>query len=141
MSAKLDHVGHVVYNFDEGMDLYKNKFGLTPNNIMEFSEFGSKMAFFPFGGIELELIQPGGKGKDPAARCLKARGEGLFHLSLLVDDYDKEIKKWRDKGFTIEEYSHSTPNQKVKVAFLSPEETKGLWIEFLHTETIKEDLP
>ena len=55
MTVKLDHVGHVVYNFDEGMDLYKNKFGLTPDNIIEFTEFGSRMAFFPFGGIEASL--------------------------------------------------------------------------------------
>jgi methylmalonyl-CoA/ethylmalonyl-CoA epimerase len=133
--GKLDHIGHVVKNFDEAIELYKKKFGLTPRQIVEFPEFGSKMAFFPFGGIEIEVIRPGGKGKDPAARCLKERGEGVFHLSLHVDDYDKEIQAWREKGFTVEEYTHLNAGHTVKLAFLTPEETKGLWIEVIKGET------
>jgi len=101
---------------------------------MEFPEFGSKMAFFPFGGIEIEVIQPGGKGEDPAARCLKERGEGVFHLSMRVSDYDGEVKKWRDKGFTVNEYTHQTSDRTVRIAFLNPEEVKGLWIEFIQEE-------
>ncbi len=131
MFDKLDHIGHVVNNFDEAMDLYTKKFGLSPKCIMEFSEFGSKMAFFPFGGIEIEIIKPGGKGMDPAARCLKERGEGVFHLSFRVDDYDSEVKKWKDKGFTVGEYTHKTAEQIVKIAFLEPAEVNGLWIEFI----------
>jgi methylmalonyl-CoA/ethylmalonyl-CoA epimerase len=132
--GKLDHIGHVVKNFDEVIELYKNKFGLTPNRMIEFSEFGSRMAFFPFGNIEIELIQPGGRGGDPAASCLKERGEGVFHLSFRIDDYDAEVKKWRERGFKVEEYSHFSPGHHVRLAFLTPEETKGLWIEFIKEE-------
>ena len=133
MSGKLDHVGHVVKNLDEAMDLYQNKLGLIPSDrgIVRFDEFGSRMAFFPFAGIEIELIQPGGRRADPAARCLKERGEGLSHLPIRVDDYDKEVKTWREKGFTVEEYTHSSPGRTVRLAFLAPKETHGLWIEFI----------
>jgi catechol 2,3-dioxygenase-like lactoylglutathione lyase family enzyme len=134
MFGKIDHLGHVVKDFDKAMDLYKNKFGLTPKRVMEFPEFGSRMAFFPFGDIELEVIKPGGGGDDPAARCLKERGEGIFHISIKIDsqeNYDKEMKKWRDNGFTVNEYTHSKEGHMVKLAFLSPSETMGLWIEFI----------
>ena len=134
MFGKLDHIGHVVNNFNEALELYRNKFGLTPIRTIEFAEFGSRMAFFPLGDIEIELIQPGGRRGDPAAICLKERGEGLFHLSFRIDDYDAEVKKWREKGFKVEEYSHSIPRHKVRLAFLNPEETKGLWIEFIKEE-------
>jgi len=135
MAGKLDHVGHIVKNLDEGMKLYK-KLGLTPSDrgIMKFAEFGARMVFYPFFGIDIELIEPGGLGGDPAARCLKERGEGLFHLSIRVDDYDAEVKKWREKGFTVEEYTHSNPGHRVRLAFLTPEETRGLWIEFIKEE-------
>ncbi len=137
MSFKIDHIGHVVKDFDKAMDLYQKKMGLKPNKIMEFAEFGgSKMAFFPFGGLEMEVVQPGGKGADPAARCLKERGEGVFHLSLRVDDYEGTIKEWRNKGFTIGEYTHKTPGHIARIAFLDPEELMGLWIEFIKEEQL-----
>lgn len=134
MAGKLDHVGHVVKNLDEGMKLYK-KLGLTPSEggIIEFAEFGSRMVFYPFSDITIELIEPGGLGGDPAARCLKERGEGLFHLSIRTDDYDTEVKTLKEKGFTVEEYAHSRPGHTTRLAFLAPEETLGLWIEFIDT--------
>jgi 4-hydroxyphenylpyruvate dioxygenase-like putative hemolysin len=129
--GKLDHIGHVVKNFDEAMYLYTKKFGLKPRRIIDGkgSGFGSRAAFFPFAGIELELIQPGGKGEDPAARCLKERGEGVCHISLRVDDIDAEMKEWQKKGFTVTEFSK--PENRTRIAFLEPEETKGLWIELI----------
>lgn len=134
MFGKIDHIGHVVNDFDEAMDLYENKFGLTPKRTMDFKEFGSRMAFFPFGEIEIEVIKPGGKGDDPAARCLKERGEGVFHISIQIDDFDsyeKEVKKWKEKGLTVNQYTHSKDGKTVKLALLSPDETMGLWIEFI----------
>ena len=130
MIWKLDHVGHVVKNLEEGMKVYE-KLGLSPLRHMEFPEFGARMVFYPFAGIELELIEPGGLKGDPAARCLKERGEGVFHLSILVDDYEAEIKALRGKGFTVDEYRHEDAENPVRLAFLAPEETNGLWIEFM----------
>ncbi len=140
-AGKLDHVGHVVNDFDKALELYQNKLGLKPRTIMEFKELGSRMAFFPFGGMEIEVIKPGGKGPDPAYRCLQERGEGVFHLSMLVDNYDDEVKKWREKGFTIGEYTHKTPERVVRIAFFEPKEIMGLWVELIEGEknkTLKE---
>jgi catechol 2,3-dioxygenase-like lactoylglutathione lyase family enzyme len=130
MTYKFNHIGHVVTNLEEGMKIYE-KLGLVPRERMEFPEFGAKMVFYPFAGIEIELIQPGGLKGDPAARCLKERGEGIFHISILVDDYEAEVKKLRERGFTVEEYTHEGPEDTVRLAFLAIEETKGLWIEFM----------
>ncbi|MBN1368554.1 MAG: VOC family protein [Dehalococcoidales bacterium] len=136
MTVKLDHIGHIVRDFDSAMNFYKNKLGLEPNKLLEFSEFGSKMAFFNFAGIEIELIDPGISEKGPAARCLKERGEGIFHLSFRADDYDTEVKQWKDKGFMVEEFTNIEGDNRARLAFLKPEETFGLYIEFLKKEKI-----
>ena len=136
MSLKLDHVGHVVKDFNTAMDFYKNKLGLEPDKTMEFSEFGSKMAFYKFAGTEIELIYPGSGGKGPAAQCLRERGEGIFHMSLRVDDYDAEIKTWKNKGFTVDEFCNEGGGMRARLAFLRPEETHGLYIEFIKEEKI-----
>jgi methylmalonyl-CoA/ethylmalonyl-CoA epimerase len=135
MSLKLDHVGHVVKDFNSALDFYKKKLGLEPYKTMEFHEFGSRMAFFKFAGTEIELIDPGG-GQGPAAQCLRERGEGLFHLSLQVDDYEAEIKKWKGRGFTVDEMSNEAGGMRARLAFLRPEETHGLYIEFIKEEKI-----
>ncbi len=131
MSLKLDHVGHVVKNLDEARKFYEEKLGLTPKLIMNHPEFGSQMVFYPFADTEVELIQPGTMPGDYAARCLKERGEGIFHLSFVPDDYDAEVKAWREKGFTVEEIAAQETRGPVRLAFLKPEETHGLWIEFV----------
>ena len=131
MSLKLDHVGHVVNNLAEARKFYEDKLGLVPKIVMEHPTFGARMIFYPFADIELELIQPGNMPEDYARRCLKERGEGIFHLSFVPDDYDAEVKAWREKGFTVEEITAEEPRGPVRMAFLKPEETHGLWIEFL----------
>ena len=130
MSMKLHHVGHVVKNLDKARKLYENKLGLTPNRVMKHPLFGAQMVFYPFAGIEIELIKPSGVAGDYAARCLKERGEGIFHLSFAVDNYDAEVKAWREKGFTVEELAVEETGGTIKLAFLKPEEVHGLWIEF-----------
>lgn len=131
MSLKLDHVGHVVKNLDEARKLYEEKLGLAPKLIMNHPQFGSPMIFYPFANIELELIEPSNAPEDYAGRCLKERGEGVFHLSFVPDDYEVEVKTWKEKGFTIEEIVAEEARGPVKLAFLRPEETHGLWIEFV----------
>ena len=139
MSRKLHHVGHIVKNLDEGMKLYKNVLGLTPTErgIIELP-WGSRMVFFPYAGAYIELIEPAANGNDPAARCLKARGEGLFHISIYTDDFEAELESLRKKGLTIEEYSvpGALPGYTTKLAFLAPEETQGLWVEFIDSANL-----
>ena len=136
MSLKLDHVGHVVKNLDEARMLYEDKLGLTPKLIMNHPQFGSQMVFYPFANIEIELIQPSNMPADYAGQCLEKRGEGVFHLSFVPDDYEAEVEAWRQKGFTVEEITVEETRGPVRLAFLKPEETCGLWIEFVDTTNL-----
>jgi len=52
------------------------------------------------GGIQLELIQPLAK-ESPHREFLEAKGEGLQHIMVAVDDIEKEIKRLTDKGCTV----------------------------------------
>jgi methylmalonyl-CoA/ethylmalonyl-CoA epimerase len=131
VSLKLDHVGHVVKNLDEARKFYEEKLGLTPKLVINHPQFDSKMIFYPFANIELELIQPSTTRQGYASRCLKERGEGIFHLSFVPDDYDAEVKVWREKGFIMEEIVSEEVRGSVRLAFLKPEETYGLLIEFV----------
>ena len=52
------------------------------------------------GGIQLELIQPLAT-KSPHREFLEAKGEGIQHIMVVVDDIEKEIRRLTDKGCTV----------------------------------------
>jgi len=52
------------------------------------------------GGMQLELIQPLAK-ESPHREFLEAKGEGIQHIMVVVDDIEKEIKRLTDKGCTV----------------------------------------
>jgi methylmalonyl-CoA/ethylmalonyl-CoA epimerase len=138
---KLHHVGHVVKNYDEALKLYyKNMPWVpSPSGIMEIPTFGARIRFFNIGDIQIELISPGGLGGDPATTCLKERGEGLFHLGFYVKDFKAEIKRLREKGFQAKEIMFppiGEAKQELRLTWLEPEETKGLWIELIDETTV-----
>lgn len=138
MSIKLHHVGHIVRNLDDGMKLYEKKLGLTPSGFRKIPKWGARLVFFHFADLDIELIEPSGAEEDPAGRCLRARGEGLFHLSFRTDDFDTQVKAMRGKGFTVEEHTvpGALPGYTTRLAFLAPEETLGLWVEFVDLASV-----
>jgi len=136
MSLKLDHVGHVVHNIAEARKFYEDTLGLVARTTMNHPVSGSQMIFYPFAGMEIELIQPADVPEDVARQCLDQRGEGIFHLSFVPDDYDAEVRSWRGKGLSVMEVAFQSPEGPVRLAFLKPEEIHGLWIEFIDTSRL-----
>jgi ATP adenylyltransferase len=52
------------------------------------------------GNMQLELIQPMAIS-SPHQEYLEAKGEGIQHIMVAVDDIEKELKRLTDKGCTI----------------------------------------
>ena len=52
------------------------------------------------GETQLELIQPLAV-ESPHREFLDAKGEGIQHIMIAVDDVEKEIKRLTDNGCTI----------------------------------------
>lgn len=131
MSLTLHHVGHIVSNLEEGIAFYQDKFGAgAPVQMIDVPLWGARMAMLPFAGSVIEIIEPGGLNGDPAGRCRDQRGEGPFQFAFFCDDYDAEIAALRNKGFTPEEVT--VPGEPpLRLAFLPPEQTHGMWMEFI----------
>ena len=52
------------------------------------------------GGAFLELVQPA-NADHPVARFLEERGEGMFSISVEVDDLDAAVRELQAKGVPI----------------------------------------
>jgi methylmalonyl-CoA/ethylmalonyl-CoA epimerase len=60
----------------------------------------AKILCAALGEIQLELVQPIAR-ESPHREYLDAKGEGIQHIMVVVDDIEKEIKRLTDKGCTV----------------------------------------
>lgn len=139
MFKKFSHVSHVVKSIDEAIKLYGDILRLTPWDlgVLTLKEQGVKLVWLPIGDNVIELIEPI-DDKTRFARHLQEKGEGFFHMSILAEDYDVEIKTLKEKGYKLEEDSFALleGGSEGRMAFLVPEQAKGVWIEILDMKSI-----
>ena len=135
MITKLDHVGIVVKDINKTLSLFSTAFGLRAwrRGVVEIPELGIKMALLPIGRDQsIEIIQP----TDPQTafgRHLQTRGEGLYHISLFVDDIDAEVSSLRERGVLVEEASRIPPSFPIPLrnAWVDPQSAAGAIIELV----------
>ena len=141
MSKKLDHIGIVVKDIDEAANFYTGILGLPSWNlgIVEDSINGVRMLSILTGEIFLELIQP--TSKNRFAEFLEEQGGGLFHLCFFVDEFDKEVRALKEKGFIVEEeVANISPEHPFRLAWLSPKSAQGVWIELVDMLAVPDEL-
>jgi methylmalonyl-CoA epimerase len=111
---KVLQVAVVVKNLDKAMKRYWEDFGIGPwsiytinspiqsdkNNHGEHLDHAMRMAFTNIGDVGWELIEPL-DDKSIYADFLREHGEGLHHVALDVDDYDKALTSLEDKGIGV----------------------------------------
>jgi methylmalonyl-CoA/ethylmalonyl-CoA epimerase len=147
---KIDHLGVVVRDLDQGIRYYSSNFGLGPFDIVESSRTGAlirgrpggyriKQAFARMGQTFLELSQVV-EGRPIQQDFLETHGEGLHHLGFVVDDFDAEVAKFEARGFSvIQEYD--SPPGGVRFAFLDTDKVGGLICEIVWLpENLRRDL-
>ena len=135
MITKLDHVGIVVRDIDKALSFFSTPFGLRPwrRGIVESPELGIKTVLLPIGKDQsIEIIEP----TDPQkhfGQHLRTRGEGLYHLCLMVDDIDAEVSSLREKGVPVGEARVIPPSFPVplKNAWVGPQAAFGANIELV----------
>lgn len=110
-SMKPIHIGVLVKNIDEAMAHYQNVLQIGPweffGELRENAEYygkphtlSYKAAMAPFGALNLELIEPTEEG-SVFYDALQARGEGIHHVCMEVEDIEKTIEECKALGFPI----------------------------------------
>ncbi|MBI4287333.1 MAG: VOC family protein [Chloroflexi bacterium] len=129
MITRFSHFGHAVKSIDEVLPIYEKLWGLRPSSRTSFPEDFTENALIPIGQNYIELLQPTSE-KGALARFIKERGEGMYHLSWVVDDVAKEIKSLRSKGAQVAETPPQT-NLVTARGWIHPRSTMGLLIELV----------
>ncbi len=98
---RIDHVVIAATDLEDATRLWELNLGLRPDVTLDRPlGAGFQVARLPIGDAFLELIQPDAEGGRFAAQ-VQERGEGLFSLSIEVDDLAAAVAHLRGKGATL----------------------------------------
>jgi methylmalonyl-CoA epimerase len=130
---KIDHIGVMVRDIDEAAKVLSEVFGFRKvESTYADSEGGFKSVQVAVGEVTIELIEP--KPGGSLANFLEKRGEGLHHISIEVDNIDRELELLMTMGVRlINEKAQAVGDSKV--AFVHPAATKGILVELTQKVT------
>jgi len=128
MIKKIDHIGVVVSDIEEALQVYQQALGLTLAKSQDRPDQAVRIAFLPTGESEIELVQPV-TGDSGVARFLQKRGEGIHHICLEVDDIEQALADLQERGLQLIDETPRTGFQGEKFAFIHPKSTHGVLIE------------
>lgn len=128
MWTKLDHVGIAVTTLAGALPAFEAALGVRATPPEEVADQNVRVVFLKTGesGVELlESTSPDG----PIGKFVAKRGEGIHHMSFLVDDLEAALQRCRDAGIALID-EHPRPGAEGKrIAFLHPRSTNGVLIE------------
>jgi methylmalonyl-CoA/ethylmalonyl-CoA epimerase len=128
MFNKVSHIGIAVKDLHASMETFSRLFGKQPDQIEDVPDQKVKMAMFTVGSSSIELTQAS-DASSPVEKFLLKRGEGVHHVSFVVDDIERELVRLKSAGFQLIDDRPRIGADGYLVAFLHPQSTNGVLIE------------
>ena len=119
---KFDHIGVIVDDLQEAMDELALFWGVECQEIMEIKESGIRIAFYPLGSGQMELVEFQ-KPLDDVDPLVTRPGNGVQHVAFQVEDFKQALEELSAKGLKLVK-GFPRKGAHGQVAFFYP--TKGL---------------
>jgi len=126
--TRINHIAILVEDIEKALPFWQDALGLELAEIEEVEAEKARVAFFPTGESQIELVQP----TDPETglgRYLSKHGGGMHHLCLEVADIEASLARLKAHGI---ELINETPRQRdsgTRYAFIHPQSTGGVLVE------------
>jgi methylmalonyl-CoA epimerase len=128
MKAVLDHVGIAVRDLDAALVFYRDALGLEVERPEEVASQAVRTHFIPTGPAALELLEA--TAPDSAvARFVDARGPGLHHITLRVDDIRAALAHLRERKVRLVDPEPRPGAHGSLIAFIHPSAAHGVLVE------------
>jgi methylmalonyl-CoA/ethylmalonyl-CoA epimerase len=128
MIKKIDHIAIAVHNLEEAATFYQELLGLSLADVEEIEGMDTKVGFLAVGETTIELVQPT-KEETGLSKFLAARGPGIHHICLEVDDIEAELRAYKEKGALLIDETPRKGAHGMKVGFIHPKTSGGVLIE------------
>lgn len=126
----LDHLGIAVRSLEARLPFWADALSLEVAGIETVESEGVKVAFLPVGRSRIELLEPISKD-SPVGRFVERHGEGIHHVTLVVDDIVAALTRLRAAKVDIVGQAPRDGAGGRRVAFLHPASTGGVLVELV----------
>src|SRR5512137_2460357 len=100
MMTEIKHIHHIavlVGDIEASLGTWQSILGVDPAQIRDVPGEAARIAFFPVGDSEIELVQPTTPDSG-LSRYLEKHGPGMHHLCLEVDNLAGLILQLKTQG-------------------------------------------
>lgn len=146
--STLSQIGVVVRNIEDYLRVMESILKVKPDIVVkipndtmtnqerhyygENEDFSAMLAFFNFGAVQLEVIQPL-TGKSVWKDFLERRGEGIHHIRFSIADMAACDEHFAGLGIKKAQDGYSTKNiEGLKWAYFDTEEKLGFFTEVIN---------
>jgi len=130
MIKRIAHIAIAVRSVDEASRFFEQVLGLRRERTEVVETERAKVAFFPVGGTEIELVE-GMEPGNPLERFLEKRGEGIHHVCLEVANLDETMGKLRQAGVPLLDETPRPGADGTRACFIHPKGAHGILIELI----------
>jgi methylmalonyl-CoA/ethylmalonyl-CoA epimerase len=130
---RLEHVGVAVRSIEDSLKIWRDVLGFRVEMTKEVPDQKVKVAMLDAGTLTIELLEPL-TADSTIQKFLDRRGEGLHHLSFLVDDIEKKIAELKKYNLKMIDEVPRKGAHASKIAFIHPSSTGSVLIELSQKE-------
>ena len=127
MIKKINHVGIAVKNLDRAVEFFQETYGAKQVWRKKYEKEKMESVLISIGQAQFELLA----SLEPRSlidRFIESRGEGIHHVSLEVDQFDKAIEAIKAKGLRV---ISEADTADFKAAFIHPQSNFGVLTEII----------
>jgi len=124
----IHHLGWAVRSIDDSREHFETALGLEFRG--EESHPEVRVAFFGGGQVAVELLEPLGD-KTSIGMFIAARGEGIHHLALKVDDVAAALGEASRHGFVPIDSAPHRGSRGTVVGMVDPRRADGVLIQYV----------
>jgi methylmalonyl-CoA epimerase len=133
VSIEIDHLGIAVRSLREGLEFYEKALGMAVSLRETVESEGVHVAMLPAGSStgspSIELLEAANESST-VAKFVAARGPGLHHVALRVDDLGAAVGRMKSGGYRVLHEPRIGAGGHEYV-FVHPHSTGGVLLELI----------
>jgi methylmalonyl-CoA/ethylmalonyl-CoA epimerase len=125
---KISHIGIAVNDLEAALKAYEG-LGLKEHRRGVVEDQNVEVVSMEIGESAIELIKPTAEG--PVSKFLAAKGEGIHHVAMAVEDIEAALVEARRRGLRLIDERPRIGFGGKKIAFVHPASMHGVLVELV----------